>query len=74
MTHPRIDRRWVVERTLAWLSACRGIRWIREEDIHYLGLIRLGCALFLVSRLYRLGRCTANRLPHEHPERSRIVS
>ena len=43
-------RRWVVERTLAWLSKCRGIL-IRYEkkDINYLGLIQLGCALCSVS-------------------------
>lgn len=35
-------RRWVVERTLGWLSKCRGIL-IRydKKDINYLGLIQL---------------------------------
>jgi len=57
-------RRWVVERTLAWLSKCRGIL-IRydKKDINYLGLIQLGCALCWYRRLYRLGLCTANHLP-----------
>jgi len=57
-------RRWVVERTLAWLSKCRGIL-IRydKKDINYLGLIQLGCALCWYRRLYRLGLCAANHLP-----------
>ena len=60
-------RRWVVERTLAWLSKCRGIL-IRydKKDINYLGLIQLACALCWYRRLYRMGRCNANIFPHEH--------
>jgi putative transposase len=57
-------RRWVVERTLAWLSKCRGIL-VRydKKDINYLGLIQLACALCWYRRLYRMGRCNANRVP-----------
>src|SRR4029077_18665378 len=51
-------RRWVVERTLAWLCKCRGIL-VRydKKDQNYLGLIQLACALFWYRRLHRLGRC-----------------
>jgi putative transposase len=51
-------RRWVVERTLAWLSKCRGIlvRYDKKAE-NYLGLIQLACALFWYRRLHRLGRC-----------------
>ena len=40
-------RRWVVERTFAWLSKCRGIL-VRydKKDINYLALIQLACGLF----------------------------
>jgi len=50
-------RRWVVERTLAWLCKCRGIL-IRydKKDENYLGLIQLACALFWYRRLHRLGQ------------------
>jgi putative transposase len=53
-------RRWVVERTLAWLSKCRGIL-VRydKKDKNYLGLIQLACALFWYRRLHRLGHCNA---------------
>jgi len=45
-------RRWVVERTLAWLSKCRAIlvRWDKKAA-NYLGLIRLACALLWFRRL-----------------------
>jgi putative transposase len=48
-------RRWVVERTLAWLCKCRGIL-IRydKKDVNYLGLIQLACALIWYRRLVRL--------------------
>jgi putative transposase len=51
--HPA--RRWVVERTLAWLSACRGIliRWERNVE-NYLGLLKLACGLLWYRRLHRL--------------------
>jgi len=48
-------RRWVVERTLAWLSKCRAIliRW-DKNDGNYLGLIQLACALLWFRKLHRL--------------------
>jgi len=51
--HPA--RRWVVERTLAWLSKCRAIL-IRydKKPLNYLGLIQLACALLWYRRLHRL--------------------
>ena len=55
-------RRWVVERTLAWLCKCRGIL-VRydKKDANYLGLIQLACALFWYRRLHRLGRSATKR-------------
>jgi putative transposase len=55
-------RRWVVERTFAWLSKCRGIlvRW-EKKDGNFLGLIQLACGLLWYRRLYRLGRCDATQ-------------
>jgi putative transposase len=55
-------RRWVVERTFAWLSKCRGIlvRWDRKDG-NYLGLIQLACGLLWYRRLHRLGRCDATQ-------------
>jgi putative transposase len=52
-THPA--RRWVVERTLAWLQTCRAllIRYDKKA-INYLGLIQLACALLWYRRLDRL--------------------
>jgi putative transposase len=51
----RPARRWVVERTLAWLSKCRGllIRWEKKPE-NYLGLLKLACALLWFRRLHRL--------------------
>ena len=51
--HPA--RRWVVERTLAWLSKCRAIL-VRydKNDGNYLGLIQFACALLWFRRLLRL--------------------
>ena len=51
--HPA--RRWVVERTISWLSRCRGIliRWEKKAE-HYLGLLKLACALLWLRRLHRL--------------------
>jgi putative transposase len=48
-------RRWVVERTLAWLSKCRAIliRWDKKAE-NYLGLLKLACALLWYRRLRRL--------------------
>lgn len=48
----RPARRWVVERTIAWLQKCRGIL-IRydKKDTNYLGLVELACALLWYRRL-----------------------
>lgn len=45
-------RRWVVERTLGWLSRCRAIlvRFAKKAQ-NYLGLIQLACALLWYRRL-----------------------
>jgi putative transposase len=44
-------RRWVVERTLAWLSKCRGllIRYEKYAD-NYLALLQCACALLWYRR------------------------
>lgn len=51
----RPARRWVVERTLAWLSKCRAIL-IRydKKSCNYLGLIQLACGLLWYRRCHRL--------------------
>jgi putative transposase len=51
--HPA--RRWVVERTLAWLSKCRAVL-VRydKKSCNYLGLLTLACALLWFRRLKRL--------------------
>lgn len=51
--HPA--RRWVVERTLAWLSKCRAIL-IRynKRSCNYLGLIKLACSLLWFRRVHQL--------------------
>lgn len=48
-------RRWVVERTLGWLSKCRGIlvRYAKKSS-NYLGFIQLACALLWYRRQHRL--------------------
>ena len=48
-------RRWVVERTFAWLSKCRGIliRWEKKAE-NYLGLLQFACGLLWFRRLHRL--------------------
>lgn len=52
-THPA--RRWVVERTLAWLQRCRAIliRYDKKAD-NYKGLVQLACTLLWYRRLDRL--------------------
>ena len=57
-------RRWVVERTFAWLSKCRGllVRY-EKKDTNYLGLIQLACALYWYRRLQRLRPDNANQNP-----------
>lgn len=48
-------RRWVVERTLAWLSKCRAILVRYEKKAaNYLGLVQLACALLWFRRQRRL--------------------
>lgn len=48
-------RRWVVERTLGWLSRCRGIliRWDKKAEC-YLAHIKLACALLWFRRMHKL--------------------
>lgn len=48
-------RRWVVERTIAWLHGCRGIliRW-EKHSANYLGLLQLACGLIWYRRYHRL--------------------
>ena len=48
-------RRWVVERTLAWLSKCRGLLVRYEKKAcNHLALLQLACALLWYRRLDRL--------------------
>jgi transposase len=48
-------RRWVVERTLAGLSKCRGLLVRYEKNaINFLGLLPLACALIWMRRRARL--------------------
>jgi putative transposase len=48
-------RRWVVERTLAWLSKCRGLLVRYEKKaVNFLGLLQLTCALMWMRRRARL--------------------
>ena len=48
-------RRGVVERTLAWLSKCRGLLVRYEKNaINFLGLLQLACALIWMRRRARL--------------------
>ena len=51
--HPA--RRWVVERTLGWLSKCRAllVRYEKKSE-NYLGLIKLACGLLWYRRYTRL--------------------
>jgi len=51
----RKARRWVVERTLAWLSKCRAllVRYDKHAE-NFLGLIQLACGLLWYRRLHRL--------------------
>ncbi len=48
-------RRWVVERTLGWLSKCRAllVRYDKKAR-NYLGMIKLACALLWYRRQQRL--------------------
>jgi putative transposase len=47
-------RRWVVERTLGWLSKCRAILVRYEKAANYLGLIKVACILLWYRRQHRL--------------------
>ena len=48
-------RRWVVERTLGWLSKCRAILVRYEKKAaNYLGLIKVACILLWYRRQHRL--------------------
>lgn len=51
----RKARRWVVERTLAWLSKCRAllVRYDKHDE-NFLGLIQLACGLLWYRRLHRM--------------------
>ena len=51
-THPA--RRWVVERTLSWLSKCRGllVRYDKKAS-NFLGLLQLACGLLWYRRVWR---------------------
>lgn len=51
----RKPRRWVVERTLAWLRKCRGllVRYNKHTG-NYLGLLQLACALIWYRRYWKL--------------------
>jgi putative transposase len=53
--HEHPARRWVVERTLAWLSMYRGIliRWEKKSQ-NYLGLLKFACGLLWFRRYHRL--------------------
>jgi putative transposase len=48
-------RRWVVERTIAWLNHHRAIliRW-EKKAANYLGLLQFACALLWYRRFHRL--------------------
>jgi putative transposase len=51
--HPA--RRWVVERTIGWMSKCRAIlvRYAKKAS-NYLGIIQLACGLIWYRRQHRL--------------------
>jgi putative transposase len=53
-------RRWVVERTLAWLQRCRAIliRYDKKPE-NYLGMMQLACVLLWYRRLHRLTQAQA---------------
>ena len=54
--HKGKPRRWVVERTLAWLNRWRGILVRYEKKArNYLGIIKLACALLWYRRLRAMG-------------------
>jgi transposase len=54
----RKARWWVAERTLAWLSKCRGlmVRYDKHPE-NFPGLIQLACGLLWYRRLHSLKAC-----------------
>lgn len=47
-----LSRRWVVERTHAWLSKCRGILVRYEKkSANYVGMLHLACDLLWLRRV-----------------------
>jgi len=50
-------RRWVVERTLGWLSKCRAllVRYDKKAK-NFLALMQLACALLWFRRMVRIGQ------------------
>ncbi len=56
----RKPRRWVVERTLAWLNKCRAtlVRY-DKNGLNYLGLLQFACALLWYRHLWRLRHSNA---------------
>ena len=57
----RKPRRWVAERTLGWLSKCRGIL-VRydKKDANYPAPIQPACGLHWCRRLHRMGADNMN--------------
>jgi putative transposase len=54
----RPARRWVVERTIAWLQRCRALLVGYDKNpTNYLGLIQLACAALWYRRRHRLQHC-----------------
>jgi putative transposase len=48
-------RRWVVDRTLAWLSKCRALLVRYDKKVcNFLALLQFACALLWFRRLHRL--------------------
>jgi putative transposase len=49
------SRRWVVERTISWLSKCRGIliRYEKKTE-NFLGMLQFACGLLWFRRLHHL--------------------
>lgn len=59
----RPARRWVVERTIAWLQKCRAILIRYDKNpANYQGLVQLACALLWYRRLHRLNKQPATVL------------
>ncbi len=61
--HPA--RRWVVERTFAWLSRCRGllIRWDKKAS-NYLANLKLACALLWFRRAHQVEQTCKQQASH----------